>query len=40
MNIILFVIDALRPDHLGINGYFRDTSPNIVKLSKEDIGVK
>ena len=35
MNIILFVVDALRPDHLSINGYHRLTSSNIDKLSKE-----
>lgn len=35
MNILLFVVDALRPDHLGFNGYSRDTSPNIDKLAKE-----
>src|SRR3989338_6651464 len=35
MNILLIIVDALRPDHLGINGYFRDTSPNIDKLAKE-----
>lgn len=35
MNIVLIVIDTLRPDHLGVNGYTRDTSPRIDKLSKE-----
>jgi len=35
MNIIVIVIDALRPDHLGVNGYHRDTSPNIDNLLKE-----
>lgn len=35
MNVVLIVVDALRPDHLGINGYTRNTSPNIDKLSKE-----
>lgn len=35
MNILLFVIDALRPDHLSYNGYFRDTSPNIDGIAKE-----
>ena len=28
-NIIIILIDALRKDHLGCYGYFRDTSPNI-----------
>ena len=36
-NVILIVIDALRPDHLGCYGYQRDTSPNIDKLAKEGI---
>lgn len=35
MNVILLVIDSLRPDHLGINGYHRNTSPNIDKLAEE-----
>ena len=35
MNILLFIIDALRPDHLSGNGYFRGTSPNIDKLLLE-----
>lgn len=28
-NVLLFVFDALRPDHLGCYGYTRPTSPNI-----------
>ena len=35
MNVILLVIDALRLDHLSINGYERKTSPNIDKLVSE-----
>lgn len=35
MNIIFIIVDALRPDHLKVNGYFRDTSPAIDRLSKE-----
>ena len=35
MNVILIVVDSLRSDHLGINGYTRDTSPNMDKLAKE-----
>ena len=35
MNIILIIVDALRPDHLAVNGYFRNTSPSIDNLSKE-----
>jgi len=35
MNIILILADALRPDHLGVNGYSKDTSPNIDRISKQ-----
>src|SRR3989344_7976455 len=37
MNIIILIIDALRPDHLGCNGYHRKTSPNIDNLAEEGI---
>jgi arylsulfatase A-like enzyme len=33
-SVILIVVDALRPDHLGAYGYGRNTSPNIDKLAK------
>jgi len=36
-NIIIFIIDALRKDHLGCYGYERETSPNIDKLARESI---
>lgn len=36
-NILLVVIDTLRADHLGCNGYFRDTSPNIDHLAREGL---
>ncbi|MFC1668010.1 sulfatase, partial [Chlamydiota bacterium] len=36
-NIILLVIDALRPDHLGCYGHNRNTSPFIDQLAKEGI---
>jgi len=32
-NIVLIVVDALRPDHLGCYGYSRPTSPNIDALA-------
>jgi len=35
MNVIWFVVDTLRADHLHCYGYFRDTSPNIDRLAKE-----
>jgi arylsulfatase A-like enzyme len=34
-NILLFTIDACRPDHFGCYGYTRNTTPNIDKLTKE-----
>jgi len=36
-NIIVFVIDTLRADHLSCYGYFRKTSPTIDKLAKEGV---
>lgn len=37
MNVIWFVIDTLRSDHLGCYGYFRDTSPNIDRIAAEGL---
>ena len=31
-NLILIVVDALRPDHLSINGYRRETTPHLQKV--------
>ena len=36
-NIVLVVIDTLRTDHLGCNGYFRDTSPNIDAFVRDSL---
>ncbi len=33
-NLVIIVVDALRPDHLGIYGYERDTTPNLRALQK------
>lgn len=33
-NIIIYLVDTLRADHLGAYGYPRSTSPNVDKLSK------
>ena len=33
LNVIHIFIDALRPDHLGLYGYSRNTSPNLDKLA-------
>ncbi|UCG51736.1 MAG: sulfatase-like hydrolase/transferase [Candidatus Latescibacterota bacterium] len=32
-NVVIFLVDALRPDHLGAYGYTRDTSPVFDSLS-------
>jgi arylsulfatase A-like enzyme len=36
-NVILVSLQCLRPDHLGVYGYKRNTSPNIDRLSKSSI---
>ncbi len=36
-NILLIVIDALRPDHLSFNGYTRPTSPNIDRFAQQSV---
>src|SRR5579862_8126441 len=33
-NLILIVVDALRPDHMGVLGYPRDTTPNLSRLER------
>lgn len=34
-NIVLIVADALRPDHMGIMGYERETTPYLSSLTKD-----
>ena len=34
INLVLIVVDALRPDHMGLYGYGRDTTPNLSALSR------
>src|SRR3989339_2069338 len=36
-NILLFTIDACRPDHFGCYGYNRNTTPNIDKIASEGV---
>lgn len=36
-NLLLFTIDACRPDHFGCYGYTRNTTPNIDKLAGEGV---
>ena len=37
MNVVWFVLDTLRADHLSCYGYFRKTSPNIDRLASEGV---
>ena len=37
MNVLFILVDSLRSDHLGVNGYNRNTSPNIDKLARDGI---
>ena len=34
-HVFLFILDAVRKDHLGLHGYQRETSPNIDNLAKK-----
>ncbi|MCB9536448.1 MAG: sulfatase-like hydrolase/transferase [Myxococcales bacterium] len=36
-NVFFLLIDTLRPDHLGLYGYARDTSPNLDAWSKSAV---
>ncbi|RLB45316.1 MAG: hypothetical protein DRJ42_30200, partial [Deltaproteobacteria bacterium] len=36
-HVLLITIDALRPDHLGLNGYDRPTSPALDRLAEESV---
>jgi sulfatase-like protein len=35
-NVILIVVDALRPDHMGLFNYSRDTTPHLSALAHSD----
>ncbi|MFT5684939.1 MAG: hypothetical protein ACI8RZ_005884, partial [Myxococcota bacterium] len=37
LNVVLLGVDALRPDHLASEGYFRDTAPNIDAFIAESV---
>ncbi len=39
-NVLVILIDTLRADHLGFNGYERDTSPVIDKFASENLNFK
>lgn len=36
-NFVIFLVDMLRPDHLGVYGYSKNTSPNLDRLAQEGI---
>jgi len=36
-NIIILLVDALRPDHMGCYGYHRDTTPRLDELAAESL---
>ena len=36
-DIFIFLIDACRPDHLGLYGYKRPTSPNLDRLAEDAV---
>lgn len=36
-NLLIIGVDALRPDHLKRNGYFRNTAPNLEALLQESV---
>lgn len=37
LNVVFILIDTLRPDHLGLYGYERETSPNIDAWAKDAV---
>ena len=37
MRILFVDIDTLRPDHMGCNGYSRNTTPNFDQVAREGI---
>ena len=39
-NLVLIVVDALRPDHMGLYGYGRDTTPALSRLERSGISRK
>lgn len=36
-NIVVFLVDMLRPDHLGLYGYSKNTSPNLDRLGQRGV---
>jgi arylsulfatase A-like enzyme len=36
-NIVIYLVDTLRPDHLGLNGYERNTSPRLDAFARDSV---
>lgn len=36
-NVVVYVVDALRADHLDVYGYGRETAPNLTALAKQGV---
>jgi glucan phosphoethanolaminetransferase (alkaline phosphatase superfamily) len=34
-NLVFILVDALRPDHMGLYGYDRNTTPNLSRIARE-----
>ena len=37
LNVVVILIDTLRPDHLGFNGHSRETAPYLASLAKKSV---
>lgn len=35
-NLVVIMVDGLRPDHMSVYGYARETTPNLKQLSQQD----
>ncbi len=39
-NLVILLVDALRPDHMSLYGYPRDTTPYLKQLEKQNLTIK
>ncbi len=39
-HVIIYLVDTLRPDHLGVYGYSKDTSPNLDAFARDAVVFK